>query len=145
MNFPVMTGNTPIAMFVESNTWTSASYHMSPFSGNMCSMVMDVKFICGSFLLLTAFVASQPVSKINNPKVTKPTIIIDRRSVLALYVLRRKEKEREEEQNTWRTQKRNEQMKQDINIRNGSNFFAKMIKYRKSYEIWNSMALPCSS
>lgn len=60
---------------------------MSPFSGNISSMVIDVMVICGSFLLFTAFVASQPVSKINNAKVAKPTIIIDRRSVLALYVL----------------------------------------------------------
>lgn len=81
-----MTGNTPIAIFVDSKTCTSASYHMSPFSGNMSSMVA-VMVICGSFLLFTAFVASQPVSKINKPKVTKPTIIIDRRRVLALYVL----------------------------------------------------------
>lgn len=87
MNLPVMTGNTPIAILVESNTWTSASYHMSPFTGNMSSMANDMMVIFGSFLLFTAFVASQPVSNINNPKVTKPTIIIDRRSVFALYVL----------------------------------------------------------
>lgn len=61
---------------------------MSPLNGNMSSIVIDVMVICGSFLLFTAFVASQPVSKINNPKVTKPTTIIDRRSVLALYVLK---------------------------------------------------------
>lgn len=60
---------------------------MSPLNGKMSSIVIDVMVICGSFLLFTAFVASQPVSKINNPKVTKPTAIIDRRSVLALYVL----------------------------------------------------------
>lgn len=60
---------------------------MSPFNGNIFSTVIDVMLSCGSFLLFTAFVASQPVSKINNPKVTKPTIIIDRRSVFALYVL----------------------------------------------------------
>lgn len=61
---------------------------MSPLNGNISSIVIDVMVICGSFLLFTAFVASQPVSKINNPKVTKPTTIIDRRSVLALYVLK---------------------------------------------------------
>lgn len=75
-------------IFVENITWTNASNHMLQLNGKISSMVIDVMVNWGSFLFdPIAFVASQPVSKINIPKATKPTEIIDRRNVLLLYVL----------------------------------------------------------